>query len=225
MASKSSTVVLPLVLGLCAWWVKGRWQWRNLVRLAPIALMAVVPVALTIWTQKLRGQGAESLQWTRTFPERLVTSGDAIWFYLGKLLWPHPLDSHLSTMGNRCGLVAFVSALCLAWASSCFSCGKNVGDKGLAPTFLRSPISCALLLPVVGLIDGFYGRYSLVADHFQYLLCMALLALVGAGLTRWADRVLPENPQRQTRLCAGLLLILGMVSWQRAWVYQNLQTL
>ena len=31
MASKSSTVVLPAVLALCAWWVEGRWQWRHLI--------------------------------------------------------------------------------------------------------------------------------------------------------------------------------------------------
>ena len=29
MASKSSTVILPVVLCLCAWWVEGRWHWRN----------------------------------------------------------------------------------------------------------------------------------------------------------------------------------------------------
>ena len=34
MASKSSTVILPVVLCLCAWWMEGRWQWRNLARVA-----------------------------------------------------------------------------------------------------------------------------------------------------------------------------------------------
>ena len=29
MASKSSTVILPVVLCLCAWWMEGRWHWRN----------------------------------------------------------------------------------------------------------------------------------------------------------------------------------------------------
>ncbi len=41
MASKSSTVILPLVLCLCAWWVEGRWQWRRLIAIAPIFLMSV----------------------------------------------------------------------------------------------------------------------------------------------------------------------------------------
>ena len=35
MASKSSTVILPVVLCLCAWWMEGRWRWRNLARVAP----------------------------------------------------------------------------------------------------------------------------------------------------------------------------------------------
>ena len=54
MASKSSTVILPVVLCLCAWWMEGRWQWRNLVRVAPIFLMSVAASALSLWTQGLQ---------------------------------------------------------------------------------------------------------------------------------------------------------------------------
>ena len=32
MASKSSTVILPIVLCLCAWWVEGRWHWRHIAK-------------------------------------------------------------------------------------------------------------------------------------------------------------------------------------------------
>ncbi len=35
MASKSSTVILPVVLCLCAWWMEGRWRWRNVARVLP----------------------------------------------------------------------------------------------------------------------------------------------------------------------------------------------
>ena len=41
MASKSSTVILPVVLCLCAWWMEGRWHWRNLARVVPIFLMSI----------------------------------------------------------------------------------------------------------------------------------------------------------------------------------------
>ena len=32
MAAKSSTVILPVVLCLCAWWIEGRWHWRTVAR-------------------------------------------------------------------------------------------------------------------------------------------------------------------------------------------------
>ncbi len=89
MASKSSTVVLPVVLCLCAWWIEGRWQWRNLVGIAPIFSTSVVASLATIWTQKL--EGAHDLAYARSWPEKLITAGNIFWFYLGKLTWPHPL--------------------------------------------------------------------------------------------------------------------------------------
>ena len=45
MAAKSSTVVLPGVLCLCAWWGEGRWQWRNVARMVPIFLLSLLASA------------------------------------------------------------------------------------------------------------------------------------------------------------------------------------
>jgi len=50
MAAKSSTVILPVVLCLCAWWMEGRWYWRNLARVLPMFLMAIAASAVSIWT-------------------------------------------------------------------------------------------------------------------------------------------------------------------------------
>ena len=44
----------------------------------------------TIWEQKFHA-GAIGAEWAQTWPERLIIAGRAIWFYLGKLIWPHPL--------------------------------------------------------------------------------------------------------------------------------------
>src|SRR6202044_782926 len=85
MASKSSTVILPAVLCLCAWWVEGRWHWRNLARVAGIFLMSMAS-ALSIWMQGLALGNASDPIWMRTWPERLMMAGDAVWFYPGKLL-------------------------------------------------------------------------------------------------------------------------------------------
>lgn len=221
MASKSSTVILPLVLGLCAWWVEGRWHRRNLLKVAPMFLMAAAAALVSMWTQKL--EGASDPQWTRSWPERLATSGDVVWFYLGKLLWPHPLifiyprwvidaGSWLSYLP----LAALLLVLIIVWLN-CASWSR--------PWFFALAYFLAALLPVLGLIDHYFLRYSFVGDHFQYLASMGPLALAGAGLTRWADFVLPGQRQLQVTLCAALLLILGLLSWQQVWIYKSPETL
>ncbi len=91
MASKSSTVVLPVVLGLCVWWMEGRVPRRRVVALGPLVLMAVAASALTLWTQRMTLAQTSDAQWARPWPGRWVSAGEAVWFYLGKLLWPHPL--------------------------------------------------------------------------------------------------------------------------------------
>ena len=91
MASKSSTVILPVVLCLCAWWLDGRWHWRNLTRVVPMFLMAIAASTVSIWTQSAHLASVADPRWHRTWLERLGAAGDAVWFYLSKLLWPHPL--------------------------------------------------------------------------------------------------------------------------------------
>jgi hypothetical protein len=73
MASKSSTVILPVALCLCAWWTEGRWYWRNVARIAPLFLMSIAASALSIWTQGLQLAAVTDSQWVRTWPQRLIT--------------------------------------------------------------------------------------------------------------------------------------------------------
>ena len=77
----------------------------------------------------------------------------------------------------------------------------------------------------MGLIDNPIFRYSLVFDHFQYLASIGPLALIGTGLVQFADFIIPKKPWFQWALCAELLLILGVVSWQRTRVYASQETL
>jgi cytochrome c-type biogenesis protein CcmH/NrfG len=227
MASKSSTIVLPGVLGLCAWWIEGRWTFRecqgHLARLAPIALMAVIPCVLTLWTQKQRSQGPEALLFARSWPERVATAGDAIWFYLGKLIWPHQLvfiyprwQVDASSVVSYLPLVAAVALFFLLWRN------RNGWAR---PTFFAYAYFVGTLVPVLGFIDGYFWIYSLVSDHFQYLASMGPLALAGAGLTRLADFALPGKMMIHSRFAALLLLGLAMLSWQRAWIFESHETI
>ena len=87
MLSKPSTVVLPLVLLLCAWWKRGRWRraefygprrslgWR---RDAP----------LTIIEQRGHVLRAGPAGWQLAPGDGWPSPGEQIWFYAGKVLWP-----------------------------------------------------------------------------------------------------------------------------------------
>ena len=223
MASKSSTVILPVVLCLCAWWMEHRWYWRNLARVAPIFLMSIAASALSIWTQGLQLATVTDPQWVRTWPERLATVGDAVWFYLGKLLWPHPLITIYPRWRiDATQWVSYLPLLAVIVILSIFWLKRELWSRAW---FFAFAYFMAALLPALGLIDNFIFRFSLVFDHFQYLASIGPLALVGTGLARYSDLIIPKKPWLQLTLCAGLLLILGMASWQRAGVYESQETL
>jgi protein O-mannosyl-transferase len=223
MASKSSTVILPAVLCLCAWWIEGRWHWHNLARVVPTFLMSIAACALSIWTLGVERAEVPGPQWVRTWPERLATAGDAIWFYLGKLLWPHPLVAiyphwQIDAMQrvSYLPLLALIIILSVIWLKR---------ERWSRACFFSFAYFLAALLPVLGLIDNYVFHYSLVFDHFQYLASIGPLALAAAGLIRFSDFIIPKKPWLQLSLCTGLLLILGMASWQQSWVYQSQETL
>jgi len=223
MASKSSAVILPIVLCLCAWWMERRWSWQNLVRLGPMFLMSLATAAVSMWTQKLQLAGGSDSQWVRTWPQRLVTAGDAVWFYLGKLVWPHPLITGYPRWqidGGRwtayLPLLAVIVVLFIFWRNR---------ETWSRPWFFVFAYFLAALLPILGLVDNYIFRYSLVFDHFQYLASMGPLALAGAAMARWADLVLPDRRRLQAILGAGVLLLFGLLSWQRAQAFQSEETL
>src|SRR5713101_5632029 len=88
--SKPSVVMLPAVLALCVWWRRRRIPWRDAVALAPFVAISALASAWTIWEQKFHAR-AVGPDWAQSWPERLIIAGRAIWFYLAKLFWPHPL--------------------------------------------------------------------------------------------------------------------------------------
>jgi protein O-mannosyl-transferase len=221
MTSKSSTVILPFVLGLSPWWIDGRWEWRKLTKLTPFFLMSVAASLLSIWTQNL--EGANQSEYVRGWLERIAVAGKVVWFYLGKLAWPHPLifiyprweidvsraTSYLPTAAV--GVVLFV-------------CWWNRRGR-LRPVFLAFAYFLAALLPVLGLIDHYFLRYSFVGDHFQYLASIGPLAVAGAGITTALGLLEKARRFLEPVFCGALLLLLGFLTWHQCAMYANSETL
>jgi protein O-mannosyl-transferase len=221
MASKSSTVILPLVLCLSAWWIEGRWRWRTAARVAPVFLMSAAASALTLWTQHL--EGANDTEWVRGWPERIAVAGKVFWFYLGKLAWPHPLTFIYprwtidgTRMASFLATAALLAILLVLW--------RNQNGKS-RPVFFALAYFLAALLPVLGIVDQYFLRYSFVGDHFQYLASMGPLALAAAGITAASGFLGNGGPILKNVVCGLLLTALGVLTWRQSAIYADPEAL
>src|SRR5262249_28035985 len=240
--SKPSVVMLPFVLGLCVWWMRERIRWRDTLAFAPFALISAVASAWTIWEQKFHAR-AVGPDWVQTFPERLIIAGKAVWFYLGKLIWPHPLifiyprwNIYSSTVVAYLPLLAVIAGLVALWLI------RATWGRAL---FFAATYYVISLFPVLGFFSVYFFRYSFVSDHFQYLASMGPLALTGAAIATLVGRfcetpdhfffdrdTVPRSgssiPSPRWRLIlsgalAGILLVLlGLLTWRQTAEYRNL---
>lgn len=91
LLSKTVTATLPAALLVIFWWRRGRLDWRSdVLPLAPFLLLGAVSGLFTAWVERTIN-GAEGAEFQFSLVERCLIAGRAIWFYLGKLLWPADL--------------------------------------------------------------------------------------------------------------------------------------
>jgi len=242
ITSKPSTVMLPVVLALCVWWRKGRIRRRDVVALVPFTLISALASVWTIWEQKFHA-GAVGAEWAQRWPERIIVAGRAIWFYLGKLVWPHPLvfiyprwEINSAQLTAYLPLLAALAALAALWL---------IRGKWSRPVFFAAAYFVISLFPVLGFFSVYFFRYSFVSDHFQYLASMGPLALAGAGIASLIGRLPSELASNTdaTQFSAGntvatrwtyflgaaviglLLLMLGVLTWRQSAIYHDVVTL
>ena len=220
--SKSSTVMLPVVLGLCWWWMDGRWHMRNIPWLAPFFMVSAGASLWTIWEQKYANH-ALGAEWSQTTAQRAVVAGKDIWFYLSKLAWPHPLtfiypvwNTDTSRVTGFLPLVAVIVALVLLWLAR---------NGPLRPVFFAMTYFVISLFPVLSFFNVYFFRYSFVGDHFQYLASIGPLALTGAAIAVGVKRAGLEKGPVYPAISAALIVVLGMLTWLQCGVYYNLETL
>jgi len=220
--SKSSTVMLPVVLALCWWWMEGRWQWRNVLWLGPFFMISAAASAWTIWEQKYANH-ALGVEWSQTWPQRAVIAGKDVWFYAGKLVWPHPLtfiyrqwDTDSTHASAFLPLMGVACAMVLLWLAR---------DGALRPVFFAAAYFVISLFPVLSFFNVYFFRYSFVGDHFQYLASIGPLALAGAGIAWAAKRAGVEKGPVYPAVAGAVLLILGGLTFLQCGVYRNLETL
>lgn len=214
--SKPSTVMLPPVLGLCVWWLRGRVDLRSALRLVPFFALSALAAGWTIWEQKFNS-GALGPEWNQSLAERFAIAGHVVWFYLGKLAWPEPLIFIYPRweLSPRDPLVYLPALAVLAGLGALLARAWRGRSRGV---FFAAVFFAALLFPVLGFFNVYFFRYSFVGDHFQYLASMGPLALAGAGLAQLGAR--------QAAVAGGLLLVaLGWATERHSRTFLNNEVL
>ena len=219
LLSKTVTSTLPAAVALVLWWKRGRLVPRQVVALVPLAIIGAAAGTLTAWWER-HYVGAVGPEWALPLAERCLVAGRALWFYAAKLVWPVGLAFVYPrwTLDPRAlwqwlfplGAVAVLVALAAL-------------RRRLGPAPLVASLYFAVTLgPALGFVDVYPFRYSFVADHFQYLASIGLIALlVGAG-TKAAEHL---PPAARWSLGTVVLAVLAALVWRQTGVYTTPETL
>jgi tetratricopeptide (TPR) repeat protein len=222
LLSKTVTCSLPAALLLVLWWKRGRLGWQDVRLLAPFFALGVAFGLLTIWMEVHR-VGAQGTTWDLTFIDRCLIAGRALGFYAGKLIWPWPLMFVYPRWQIDAGAwwqylfpIATAGVVIALWLTR-----NRLGRGPLVAVLLFA----GTLVPALGFFDVYPMRYSFVADHFQYLAGLGLIALGAAGLAT-AGRRCGDLGLVSAGIAAGVLLItLGTVTWRYTHAFHDAETL
>lgn len=221
LLTKSVTATLAPALLVLAWWRRGHLTWRrDVLPIAPWFVMGAAMGLFSGWVERTF-VGAEGADFQLSGLERTLIAGRAAWFYFGKLLWP----ANLTFIYPRwtvaptdtawyVGLAGVIILVMLLWKLRVHT---------------RGPLASVLcygggLVPTLGFFDIYAFKFSFVADHWQYMPVLAILALTGYGLARASTALNRQQPMLGTVLIGLLMTGLGGVTFQQSRIYRDLET-
>ncbi len=222
LLSKTSVVMLPVVLLLCGWWRHRKIERIDVIRTVSFFAMSLVLGLVTVWFQNANAIGRSGLE-IGGLPDRIVTAGCAVWFYLWKGLVPlHlvPIYPQWRIDSTRILWWLPVAALGIVLAAL----WSKRGSWGRAP-FFGLAYFVVVLFPVLGFFKMSFMRYSFVADHLQYIGLPAVVALSVAGIDRVGSLFCRKSPAVLTLFWTGLILCLAGLTWRQISVYADSESM
>ena len=220
--SKTVIATLPGALLVIFWWQRGQLSWKkDVLPLAPFFLLGAGAGMITAWWE-LKVNGASARISSSRAIERFLIAGRAVWFHLWKLCWP----TNLTFIYPRWRIDSGV------WWQYLFPLGLTALAAGLwsIRRRTRAPLAALLffggtLFPVLGFFDLYTFRFSLIANHYQYLASLGIITLAAAGAALLSSRWRPWGRPAGYLLCATLLATLAGLTWRQSRMYTDAETL
>ncbi len=225
LLSKTTAAMMPPAILVVLWWRRGRLEWKDVASLAPMAAAGAAMGLLTVKLE-LYHVGAAGEDWSLSLPERFMVAGRAVWFYLGKLLWPADL-SFIYPRWTAGGWLSYLSLPALALAAAWLWVKRGTLGRGPLAALLFFVV---VLFPALGFFNVFPMKYSFVADHFQYLASIGPLVAAAAGVAGLSGRLGVLRPGweaggflKKARCAAAVALVavLAAMTWSRQAVYAD----
>jgi tetratricopeptide (TPR) repeat protein len=222
LLSKTVTCSLPAVIILLTWWKNGRVEKRDIWVLTPLFILGAGLGLATAWLEKHHA-GAAGADWSLSILQRCLLAGRTLWFYVGKLVWPHQFtfiyprwEIDASVWWQYLFSFAAVVVLVALWVLR-----RRIGEGPLVAALAFG----GALLPALGFVDVFPFRYSYVADHFQYLAGVGVIVLIATAGARLCARTGQPGKIIATAGAPILILALGTLTWKQACVYRDSESL
>ncbi len=217
LLSKTVTCSLPAAVMIAAW-MRSRLDWKYALRLIPFFATGLVMGLVTVWWE-VNQVGAKGGEWAITSFERMLLPARSLWFYAGKLFLPYKLTfiyPRFELDPAELWQWLFPVALIAVFISLWFLRGRITRGPVAAVAFFS-----VTLFPAIGFFDVYPFRYSFVADHFQYLASIGLIALA-CGV---AAAFLKESRVLAVGIVAVVCIIFGILTWQQGHIYKDEDTL
>lgn len=222
LLSKTVIATLPAALLVVFWWKRGRLHWkRDVWPLLPFFLTGIVSGLFTTWVER-KFIGATGKEFDFAFIDRCLIAGRATWFYLGKLFWPAELVviyPHWAVSRAVWWQYLFPAAMLLVLAVLWALRRRGRGPLAGLLFFVGT------LFPALGFFDVYPFRYSFVADHYQYLASLGVIAAVSTGTALLLNRWKLWHRPAGVLLCLALLAMLAGLTWRQSAVYADSETL
>lgn len=205
LLSKPNAMVVMAMAGLAGYLLLERPLARLARELAPWCLLALAVLQLNRLAQPLAPYAFKP-----SLGQRFLIAGDALFFYLGKILLPLDLGPDYGRSPRLVteqgwlwftGIVPYLLAALLIW-------------KGRRPWLLAAGIFLAGLAPTLGFITFDFQRISTVADRYLYLAMAGAAYAAGLLFVRWRQKT-------ARMLILAVLVALGVKSFIQVTYWHN----